>query len=462
MKNTIYKIALCISVFIVLFSNPSFAKAIHKPILINQSNSYTSKDFVIWILVILSEIVVISIIIRHFFKQRIKKNAEEIIEKQKRIEESEEKFKSYLEHSPIGIFVVNLQGFYTDVNDAACKITGYSREELLKKNMAELQPPETLEEDLKAFQSMVENGMVRRDFQIIHKSGNRIWAEVYAVKISDVEYICFGANIEERKNAEFSSIKQNEELKIAKAKAEESDRLKTAFLQNLSHEIRTPLNAIMGFAQILPEFYNDADSLKKYSSIIKNRGDDLLSMINDLLDIAKIESGQITVQYEIQTLDNIFNDLKEYFTGIKKRIDKEQVEIIFDCDEIFRHKYIFIDRIKTRQILSNLIHNALKFTDIGSVTITVKSINKELHFEVKDTGIGISVQNIDAIFDRFTQVQSTGKAHIGSGLGLAIVKGLLHNLQGEITVSSIPNEGTTFSFWFPFKENNMCNSKQNF
>lgn len=454
MKNTFYKIVLCISVFVILFTNSSFAKAICKPIVINQSNSYTSKDFVIWVLVILSEIVVIFIIIRHFFKQRIKKKSEEIIEKQKRIEKSEEKFKSYLDHSPIGVFVLNQQGFYTEVNNAACRITGFSREELLKKNMAELQPPETLEEDLKAFQSMVENGMVRRDFQIVHKNGNKIWAEVYAVKISEDEYICYGANIEERKNAEFSSIKQNEELKIAKAKAEESDRLKTAFLQNLSHEIRTPLNAIMGFAQILPEFYNDIELLKRYSAIIKNRGEDLLSMINDLLDIAKIESGQITVQFEIQTLENIFNDLKEYFTGLKKRIDKEKVAILFECDENLKHTYILIDRIKTRQILSNLIHNALKFTEEGSITITVKSINDVLHFDVIDTGIGISEQNIDAIFDRFTQVQSTGKAHIGSGLGLAIVKGLLQNLQGDISVTSKPNEGTTFSFWFPYKEKN--------
>lgn len=421
----------------------------------------------------IAEIALISFIIFLIAKKKIAQSTLTINEKEQKIIKTEEKFKTYLEYSPIGVFVVNLQGFYIDVNEAACKITGYTREELLTKNMAELQPPETLAEDLAAFQSMVESGTVRRDFKIVRKDGTYMWAEVNVVKISDNEFICFGANIEERKKAELQILeqteeikKQNEQLLIAKAKAEESDRLKTAFLQNMSHEIRTPLNAIMGFAQILPNYFEDKASLARFASIIQHRGDDLLVMINDILHIAKIESGQLTINKENCTLEKICIDITEYFQGIKERLDKNKISLQIDCDKDLLKKGITIDCGKYKQILTNLIHNAFKFTEEGLIAVKISQEQDQLQLSVSDTGIGISKEDQDKIFDRFVQVQSTGKAHIGTGLGLAIVKGLVQLFNGTITLTSEPGKGTTFTVLLPFElaveTNNAASNHHNY
>ncbi|HYX06954.1 MAG TPA: response regulator, partial [Bacteroidales bacterium] len=269
----------------------------------------------------------------------------------------------------------------------------------------------------------------------------------------------------EAQNEEYLQINEelhqaNEELFKAKEHAEESDRLKTAFLQNMSHEIRTPMNAIMGFSSLLPEIYNNKERLKEYSKIINLRSNDLLDIINDILDISKIESGLLEVNTEECNLSELFEELTLFFKEHQKRIGKQHVEfnLNYHCDP--SQNIIVTDKVKLKQIFINLINNAFKFTKSGKIEGGCKpDVHKNLIFYVSDTGIGIPTDKQDVIFERFTQLkQNKNFAHAGTGLGLSIVKGLVNLLGGDIWLESEPadmeagkNGGTTFYFTFNYK-----------
>lgn len=245
----------------------------------------------------------------------------------------------------------------------------------------------------------------------------------------------------------------NEELKEAKDKAEESDRLKTAFLQNMSHEIRTPMNAIMGFSDLLDDHFENKEKLKKYSTIIKQRSSDLLQIINDILEIARIESGQLPVHLEVCDLPSLFNEVEIFFEEYRKRINKQHVDFKLNLQCSVLEQPVIIDQIKLKQILINLLNNAFKFTASGKVELGC-SLNKPntFTFYVSDTGIGIPANKQTEIFDRFNQAFSTNSENYGgTGLGLSIVKGILNLLGGEIWIESEPGKGSTFFFTFPFQ-----------
>jgi CheY-like chemotaxis protein/nitrogen-specific signal transduction histidine kinase len=249
-------------------------------------------------------------------------------------------------------------------------------------------------------------------------------------------------DITERKRIE-------EELIKAKEKAEESDRLKSAFLQNMSHEIRTPMNAIMGFSELLSEQYNNKTNLEKYSKIINQRCNDLLEIINDILDIAKIESGQLTLNIEECNLNELFTELSAFFTEHQKNIGKQQIKLNLQvlCDS--SENTIVTDKVKLKQIFINLINNAFKFTETGIIESGCKyDESHNLYFYVSDTGIGIPADKHEVIFERFSQLRHEKG---GTGLGLPIVKGLVGILGGKIWIESELEKGTTFYFSFPYK-----------
>lgn len=241
----------------------------------------------------------------------------------------------------------------------------------------------------------------------------------------------------------------NIELKIAKEKAEENERLKTAFLQNLSHEIRTPMNAIMGFTDLLVYNFNNKPNLERFSEIISQRCSDLLSIINDILDIAKIESGQVTVVKDSCNVSDLFRELYTYFDEYQKRFEKKHIE--FEVQDSDLPSNIVTDKVKLKQILINLITNAFKFTEKGQISIKCKIDKSLVVFSVCDTGIGIPENKQNAIFERFTQVDTPlTKVVGGTGLGLSIVKGLVALLGGEIWLESKENTGTCFYFSIPY------------
>jgi PAS domain S-box-containing protein len=242
--------------------------------------------------------------------------------------------------------------------------------------------------------------------------------------------------------------KSNQELIIAKEKAEESDRLKTAFLQNMGHEIRTPMNAIMGFSSLLTDNFDDKEQLERFSEIINQRCIDLLHIINDILDIAKIESGQLSVNIEECNINDLFLELATYFNEHQKQIGKQHIKLELDASPLLPEDRINTDSIKLKQIFINLIDNALKFTDEGTIHGGCKlDSNNNLVFYVSDTGIGIPFDKQKVVFERFAQLQQNPNKNIGgTGLGLSIVKGLVTLLGGKIWLESQPHKGSTFSF----------------
>lgn len=249
-------------------------------------------------------------------------------------------------------------------------------------------------------------------------------------------------------------ITKNKEIELelinAKEKAEESDRLKSAFLANMSHEIRTPMNGILGFAELLKEpNLNDKDQ-KKYISIIEKSGTRMLNIINDIIDISKIASGQMKVNFSEVSINKQLDDLYQFFS---EEVRKKGLELRLSKAMNPNITSITTDNDKFYAIFSNLIKNAVKFTDCGYIEFgyTLNEDNRQLVFYVKDTGIGISQEKLEVIFERFIQADIEDKmARQGAGLGLAIARAYVEMLDGKIWVESQENVGSTFYFSLPF------------
>jgi signal transduction histidine kinase len=246
------------------------------------------------------------------------------------------------------------------------------------------------------------------------------------------------------------------ELKQAKEKAEESDKLKTAFLSNMSHEIRTPMNAIVGFSYLLADETSSEQIKNEYVKIIKSNGEVLMNLINDILDISMIESGQLKTKSKPFQLVELLDELKAYFEQEKEKFKKETISIHTDYDSEFLMLVLNSDSTRLRQILSNLLSNALKFTEKGHISFGFRHSNdNELIFFVKDSGTGIDSDKHQAIFDRFSKFSSsTDSVHYsGTGLGLAICNELVELLGGKIWLDSFPGKGSTFYFTLPYQSN---------
>jgi CheY-like chemotaxis protein len=244
-------------------------------------------------------------------------------------------------------------------------------------------------------------------------------------------------------------INFEKQLLIEKEKAEESDRLKTAFLHNISHEIRTPLNAIVGFAALLTKDLKDQEKLEKYKTIIRHSSSRLLTIVDDIINVSAIETDQILLCEEEVNINSLLNSVIEKFNVIAKEKDLTLTYI----SEIKDNEAVIItDRNKVREILSNLINNAIKFTPKGSVTVECKRSSTDFYFAVKDTGIGIPSEMQKLIFNQFRQGDmSDVRQYSGLGLGLSISKAFVEKLGGKIWLNSEPEKGSEFNFSLPFK-----------
>jgi len=248
-------------------------------------------------------------------------------------------------------------------------------------------------------------------------------------------------------------INEVDERKKATIKAEQSDRLKTAFLANMSHEIRTPVNAITGFTELLYDKDLTKEEHEVYLEYIKSGGKALLTLIDDIIDISKIEAGQLVIRHDDCSVNSLMSDLLKLFQQIKQKKGKADVDLRVDEDLIKNDLIIRTDPNRLKQILSNLIGNAIKFTHQGLVEFGYKIENPgQIVFCVKDTGIGIAKDKLDIIFQRFRQVEeSFTKNYEGTGLGLAISKKLTNLLGGEMWVESILGKGSIFFFSIPLQ-----------
>ena len=255
---------------------------------------------------------------------------------------------------------------------------------------------------------------------------------------------------------DFTERKEMEhQLEVAKLKAEEADQLKTAFLANLSHEIRTPMNAIIGLSDLmLNESMND-DERKEYLKLIQKSGNTLLKLIDDIIDIAKIESNQLKLRPTDCNIIEVLEELHTIFEEHVKKENKSYLDLILDYEEL-ETEYIFTDPDRLKQVFSNLLNNAIKFTYKGYVQFGCKQLDKKnLICYVKDTGVGIPKNKQSEIFERFYQLENDyTKEHGGTGLGLSITKNIVGLLCGDIWVESLPGEGSTFYFVLPVKFGN--------
>jgi signal transduction histidine kinase len=249
-----------------------------------------------------------------------------------------------------------------------------------------------------------------------------------------------------------------DELAKAKEKAEESDKLKSAFLQNISHEIRTPMNAIVGFANLLKETEVSKNDLKKFTDIIINNSNQLLSIVNDILTISAIDTGLDKIKSIAFNLNDLLSELQYVFEPIAAN---KNVKISFKSGLTDLESSINTDKTKLQQVLTNLISNAIKFTIVGHIEFGYKLEKEFIKFYVADTGIGISPENQKAVFDRFYQVPNTQTGSFnGTGLGLAISKAQVELLGGKIWLESELYKGTTFFFTIPFEPSELLQEKQ--
>jgi len=242
------------------------------------------------------------------------------------------------------------------------------------------------------------------------------------------------------------------ELLIAKYKAEQSDRLKSAFLANMSHEIRTPMNAIVGFSALLSDPDLTPKERQHFTEIIQSRSDDLMHLINDLLDISRIESGNATVMKTEVSLNDLLDETESVFLQKLERINNLELSLKAEKKIPANLAIIITDGFILKQVFSNLIDNAIKFTETGIIRFGYQLPSEGfITFYVSDTGIGIAPENHKLIFEHFRQAASdnTQKIYGGTGLGLSICKGSIALLGGEIWLDSFPGKGSTFYFKVP-------------
>lgn len=362
------------------------------------------------------------------------------------LKENEIKFRELADLLPQSIYETDDLGNYTYVNKAWYKKFCYERIDLdLGLNVVETlisNNPEIL---------LIDERVENEEITAIKKGGDKFPALVYSNKIirngKSIGNRGIVIDITDRK-------KYIEALKREKLKAEESDRLKSAFLANMSHEIRTPMNAIIGFSDLLVSNKNlSIKERENFVGHIRNSSELLLNLINDIIDIAKIEAGEIKINKTQCYVNEILDELLVTHTEQLKTLKKENIELIAEkrIKEDFRIK---TDPFRLKQILSNLIGNAIKFTADGTISFGYTCSEEHyLNFYVEDTGIGLPEDKLDIIFERFRQVEvGPVRNYGGTGLGLSITKNLVDLLGGEIWVESKLNEGSTFHFTLPYKK----------
>ena len=396
-------------------------------------------------------------IVKDITARRMAENALKITEK---------RFQELAKLLPQTIFEIDTHGNIVYTNEYGFKLTGYTQKDLEKGMSIFHMIPSKEHEKLKAnFSNLLTRQKVTpHEYLIRKKNGTTFPVLIYTSPMYyNKKHIGYRGVI-----ADISTIKRTEnELIKAKEKAEEADRIKTAFLENISHEIRTPLNGIMGLSELLKEKNIPAEDMEHYVDIIVDRGKHLLCIINDIIDIAKIESGQLFYKPKHFALNNMLDKLFTRFSLLKNN-HKDKIDFSIKKGLKNKEDKVYTDPYMLEQILLNLLSNAFKYTRAGSISLAY-SMNKKqsiINFTIKDTGIGIPKDKQHLIFDRFRQAdESKTKSYGGTGLGLTISKKLVDLLGGDIWVESEFNKGSLFSFSIPcniFCENSIANQKKSF
>jgi hypothetical protein len=352
-----------------------------------------------------------------------------------------------------GVMFVSLDegGKISLLNKKAEAVLGFPQDEVLGKDWIDTFVPEDQRVKVrKVLQSILKGETAQTDYvenEVLTKSGEkRIIAWHNRLMKNEqggiVGTLSSGEDITEQR-----AIRQ--QLEKALEKAEESDRLKSAFLANISHEIRTPMNGILGFANLLQEKNINPEDQTRYIEIIRKSGERMLRIINDIIDISRIESGQARVNPGPVEIHSLLTAIRDFFRPLS---DAKKIELETQCQIPESLETIWTDAGKLHSILSNLINNAIKFTEKGKVKLACSLENDHLLFRVSDTGMGIPPEMAESIFDRFRQADhNIARNYEGAGLGLAISRGFAKLLQGELYLESQPGKGSTFILALPLQ-----------
>lgn len=427
------------------------------------------------------------------------------------LRDSEERFRVTFEQAAVGMVQVDLAGRFVRVNQTFCDIVGYSESELSLRTFREITHPEDLAEDESNLARLLAGEIPSfvREKRYIRPSGEVIWANLSVSLVRGVSgapqyFIAVVENINDRKQAEQDLRQINAELERrveerttdlqqAMESAEAANRAKSIFLANMSHELRTPLNVILGFAQLMTRDRNLPAEKRQQLSTINRSGKHLLNLINDILEMSKIEAGRVSFTptgFDLYTLLALLEDM--FHLRVREKGLRLKIEHNFAVP-----RYVQTDENKLRQVLINLLSNAIKFTQQGSVTLRVITSTQQasenlpfplpcssqpfsepsseplnpqneaafplvLTFEVQDTGIGIAADELESLFEPFIQSGRRYLTQEGTGLGLSISRQFVRLMGGELMVESTPDVGSTFRFSIPVQLTESCNLSASF
>jgi PAS domain S-box-containing protein len=366
----------------------------------------------------------------------------------KSAEESSQKLNIAVIQSPASVIITDAQGKIEFVNPKFSQITGYEINEVLGENPRILNSGTHSNEMYKNLWKTISSGKEwRGEIKNKKKNGDFYWEDVSISPIFNedgklVNFVGVKEDITDRK-------KLINDLIMAKERAEESDRLKTAFLQNISHEIRTPMNSILGFIELIQDPDITGDERKEYIEIIEKSGNRMLTTINDIINISKIEAGIVSLNIQPIDMRGLIYEVAGTF---RPEAEKKGILINTDLPSIEQDTILNGDQEKIFAIFVNLVKNAIKYSTHGTITIGFTILKEQFRCFVKDNGIGISKEKQNLIFERFTRIESISSKNIeGAGLGLSIVKGYLTLMGGEISLFSETGKGSTFAFTIPVK-----------
>ncbi|NJA06316.1 PAS domain S-box protein [Methylococcaceae bacterium WWC4] len=378
--------------------------------------------------------------------------------------ESEAKYRRIVDTATEGIWVVGPDGLTNFVNGRMAELVGYRAEELNGRPMSDFMPAEDADDHLEKLRRRRAGITENYERRFLTRRGQFIWAQVSAAPIFDDDGVFQGSlamvtDISERKrneeelrrykdHLEDTVLQRTAELLEARDAAEAANKAKSVFLANMSRELRTPLNAILGFSGLMRTDAQLTDNQRDNLDIINRSGAHLLNLINDVLEMAKIEAGHLQVEIAPFDLGGLVRDVTEL---MQVRAEEKGLRLTLDQSSEFP-RYIKSDESRLRQILINLINNAIKFTEQGGVTVRLgvkENARHHLIIEVEDSGAGIAPQDRQRLFEPFVQLADSRLPQSGTGLGLAITRQFVEMLHGRIEVDSQPGKGSLFRIELP-------------
>jgi len=385
------------------------------------------------------------------------------------LRESERRFRTLFEQAAVGVAEIETAtGRFIRINQCYCDIAGYTREEMFALEVQTIIHPDDLQADLDNMRRLVA-GKIREftmDKRYFRKDRSIVWVSLtvspmWSPGATPDHHIAIVEDISARKQAENQLHQLNleleqrvehhtQELTVANTKLQELDKLKSLFIASMSHELRTPLNSIIGFTGIILQGMSGEINAeqRKQLGIVKNNARHLLALINDIIDVSKIESGAIELADEAFDLSAL---VRETSQALANAAAGKNLTLSLQAPPLL---VIHSDRRRLKQILINLLDNAIKFTDVGGVAIELTLHESRLLLSVRDSGIGIDTQHQHRLFQAFSQIAPpSGQVHQGTGLGLYLSQRLAHLMGGEITLTSAIGVGSCFTLTLPYRRN---------